>query len=171
MRKILDAIFSSVDDCPLQIREVLGHLQADVISRYDCARYSATAPVPCLWRVVSYASRISADTTAAGRVLCRFPEDVDIRYSAVGGFIFLRFFGPAILGPKLFGLRPDFADSVVGRTLTLAAKVLQVRTGTFEHALRFWGGRDTNGRDAMAVCYRTWPTSSTLAPRSPTCRT
>ena len=48
-------------------------------------------------------------------------------YSIVSGFIFLRYFGPAILGPKLFGLRNEFADNETGRTLTLAAKVLQAR--------------------------------------------
>lgn len=33
-----------------------------------------------------------------------FPENKEIRYSVVSGFIFLRFFAPAILGPKLFDL-------------------------------------------------------------------
>jgi hypothetical protein len=43
----------------------------------------------------------------------------------VSGFIFLRFFCPAILGPKLFGLRDDVPDNTIGRTLTMVAKVLQ----------------------------------------------
>lgn len=33
-----------------------------------------------------------------------FPHNKEIRYSVVSGFIFLRFFAPAILGPKLFDL-------------------------------------------------------------------
>ena len=32
-------------------------------------------------------------------------------YTAVSGFIFLRFFAPAILNPKLFHLRPEFPVS------------------------------------------------------------
>ncbi|KAJ3298345.1 hypothetical protein HK104_010810, partial [Borealophlyctis nickersoniae] len=56
----------------------------------------------------------------------RFPSDELVRYTAVSGFIFLRFFAPAILGPKLFGLEPEAAlDARATRTLTLSAKVLQ----------------------------------------------
>lgn len=33
-----------------------------------------------------------------------FPHNKEVRYSVVSGFIFLRFFAPAILGPKLFDL-------------------------------------------------------------------
>lgn len=33
-----------------------------------------------------------------------FPNNKEVRYSVVSGFIFLRFFAPAILGPKLFDL-------------------------------------------------------------------
>lgn len=33
-----------------------------------------------------------------------FPNNREVRYSVVSGFIFLRFFAPAILGPKLFDL-------------------------------------------------------------------
>jgi len=32
----------------------------------------------------------------------RFPEEKDVRYIGVSGFLFLRFIGAAILGPKLF---------------------------------------------------------------------
>ncbi|KAK6195833.1 hypothetical protein SNE40_001181 [Patella caerulea] len=48
-----------------------------------------------------------------------------IRYLVVSSFIFLRFFAPAILGPKLFELRPDTQDSTVNRTLTLISKSIQ----------------------------------------------
>lgn len=33
-----------------------------------------------------------------------FPNNREVRYSVVSGFIFLRFFAPAILGPRLFDL-------------------------------------------------------------------
>jgi len=66
----------------------------------------------------------------------RFPNERDIRYSAVSGFIFLRYFCPAILGPKLFGLRTEFADANTSRTLTLATKVLQVRWSSQGRGLR-----------------------------------
>ncbi|KAJ3032292.1 hypothetical protein HDV00_007715 [Rhizophlyctis rosea] len=58
----------------------------------------------------------------------RFPDEEHVRYTAVSGFIFLRFFAPAILGPKLFGLETALSgglDARATRTLTLSAKVLQ----------------------------------------------
>lgn len=36
-----------------------------------------------------------------------FPQNKEVRYSVVSGFIFLRFFAPAILGPKLFDLTTE----------------------------------------------------------------
>ena len=33
-----------------------------------------------------------------------FPEHNEVSYSVISGFIFLRFFAPAILGPRLFDL-------------------------------------------------------------------
>ncbi|PWW72423.1 hypothetical protein C7212DRAFT_232504 [Tuber magnatum] len=46
-------------------------------------------------------------------------------YSSVCGFLFLRFFCPAILNPKLFGLLKDHPGVRAQRTLTLVAKSLQ----------------------------------------------
>lgn len=41
-----------------------------------------------------------------------FPANREVRYSVVSGFIFLRFFAPAILGPKLFDLTTEPLVSV-----------------------------------------------------------
>ncbi|GAB1602527.1 rasGAP-activating-like protein 1, partial [Argonauta hians] len=50
---------------------------------------------------------------------------MDYAYHAVSGFLFLRFFVPAILSPKLFLLQEFHPDRKVSRTLTLLAKVTQ----------------------------------------------
>ncbi|XP_034025596.1 rasGAP-activating-like protein 1 [Thalassophryne amazonica] len=53
------------------------------------------------------------------------PEHEDVKYLAISGFFFLRFFAPAILTPKLFQLREQHADPRTSRTLLLLAKALQ----------------------------------------------
>ncbi|KAM6052488.1 rasGAP-activating-like protein 1 isoform 2-T2 [Chlamydotis macqueenii] len=61
------------------------------------------------------------------RVEERFPseEHEEARYFSISGFLFLRFFAPAVLTPKLFGLREQHADPRTSRTLLLLAKALQ----------------------------------------------
>lgn len=48
-----------------------------------------------------------------------------VTYSSVSGFLFLRFFCPAILNPRLFGLLKDQPRQRAQRTFTLIAKALQ----------------------------------------------
>ncbi|XP_047683813.1 rasGAP-activating-like protein 1 isoform X3 [Prionailurus viverrinus] len=61
------------------------------------------------------------------RVQKRFPqaEHEDAKYLAISGFLFLRFFAPAILTPKLFDLRDQHADPQTSRSLLLLAKAVQ----------------------------------------------
>ncbi|XP_067087361.1 rasGAP-activating-like protein 1 isoform X2 [Osmerus mordax] len=61
------------------------------------------------------------------RVEEQFPEprNEDVKYLAISGFFFLRFFAPAILTPKLFHLRDQHADTRTSRTLLLLAKAVQ----------------------------------------------
>ncbi|XP_068678969.1 rasGAP-activating-like protein 1 isoform X1 [Montipora foliosa] len=67
------------------------------------------------------------------------PEFEDAKYTAVSGFLFLRFFAPAILGPKLFGLQDNHTDKNVSRTLTILAKTVQ-KIGNLEFPRR--GGKE-----------------------------
>ena len=55
----------------------------------------------------------------------KFIENDLAQNTAISGFLFLRFFAPAVLGPGLFGLCDDKIDQKASRTLTLVAKVLQ----------------------------------------------
>ena len=48
-----------------------------------------------------------------------------VSYSSVSGFLFLRFFCPAILNPKLFGLVKDHPKANARRAFTLIAKAIQ----------------------------------------------
>eukprot|EP01113_Clastostelium_recurvatum_P048527 TRINITY_DN8863_c0_g1_i1.p1 TRINITY_DN8863_c0_g1~~TRINITY_DN8863_c0_g1_i1.p1 ORF type:complete len:699 (-),score=153.32 TRINITY_DN8863_c0_g1_i1:51-2147(-) len=59
------------------------------------------------------------------KVLQRYPDDHVTRYTVISGFIFLRFFCPAILAPKLFELMPDHPEVIKSRYLILIAKALQ----------------------------------------------
>ncbi|GAB1290105.1 RasGAP-activating-like protein 1 [Apodemus speciosus] len=52
-------------------------------------------------------------------------DAIDVKYLAVSGFLFLRFFAPAILTPKLFDLRDQHADPQTSRSLLLLAKAVQ----------------------------------------------
>jgi len=51
--------------------------------------------------------------------------DPSVEYTAITGFLFLRFFVPAIMTPKLFGLADDYSTGNTERTFTLIATVLQ----------------------------------------------
>ncbi|KAM4827369.1 rasGAP-activating-like protein 1 isoform 2-T2 [Thomomys bottae] len=61
------------------------------------------------------------------RVEERFPGagHEDVKYLVMSSFLFLRFFAPAILTPKLFNLRDQHADPQTSRSLLLLAKAVQ----------------------------------------------
>ncbi|KAK3771459.1 hypothetical protein RRG08_011393 [Elysia crispata] len=61
------------------------------------------------------------------RVREKWPEETheDVPYTAVSGFIFLRFFAPAVMSPKLFALSYQHPNRKVVRTFTLLAKIVQ----------------------------------------------
>ena len=55
------------------------------------------------------------------------------KYASVSGFLFLRFFVPAILNPKLFGIMNENPESSAARTLTLVAKSIQNLGNLIDH--------------------------------------
>lgn len=63
-----------------------------------------------------------------GAPLTRCSSWQDVKYLAISGFLFLRFFAPAILTPKLFDLRDQHADPQTSRSLLLLAKVPKVES-------------------------------------------
>ncbi|XP_055861424.1 rasGAP-activating-like protein 1 isoform X3 [Biomphalaria glabrata] len=61
------------------------------------------------------------------RVREKWPEEMfeDVPYIAVSSFIFLRFFAPAVMSPKLFSVSDQHPNLKVIRTFTLLAKIVQ----------------------------------------------
>ncbi|CAH1782111.1 unnamed protein product, partial [Owenia fusiformis] len=54
-----------------------------------------------------------------------FSDKSCVRYQVVSGFIFLRFFAPAILGPRLFKLCSNNPSAIAQRNLLLISKTIQ----------------------------------------------
>lgn len=73
------------------------------------------------WPISHFTSSVS--TAGVGGALTCCISRQDVKYLAISGFLFLRFFAPAILTPKLFDLRDQHADPQTGRSLLLLAKV------------------------------------------------
>jgi hypothetical protein len=91
------------------LRETAEKITEDIFASADL--------IPAQFREVFHAIQTT--------ILEQWPEDDTSRYTAVSGFLFLRFFNPAILGPKLFGLLDTFPSFVASRTFTLISKILQ----------------------------------------------
>ncbi|QQK46024.1 GTPase activating protein (BUD2/CLA2), putative [Penicillium digitatum] len=91
-----------------------------------------TALTTSVWKsIAGSASRCPAELRRIFRHVRACADDRygdflrSVTYSSVSGFLFLRFFCPAILNPKLFGLLKDHPRPRAQRTLTLVAKALQ----------------------------------------------
>ncbi|KAK4503940.1 hypothetical protein PRZ48_004855 [Zasmidium cellare] len=103
-----------------------------------------------------------------------------VSYSSVSGFLFLRFFCPAVLNPKLFGLIRDDIKPRARRAFTLIAKSLQTMAnmasfGTKEPWMEPMNAFLVQHRESFKsfiddVCYVPAPisTSTTFGPNSPT---
>lgn len=84
---------------------------------WGCMEDSASKCPPELRQILKYIRAVAEDRY--GKFLRT------VQYTSVSGFLFLRFFCPALLNPKLFGLLKDHPQPKAQRALTLIAKALQ----------------------------------------------
>ncbi|KAI9647797.1 GTPase activating factor [Ciborinia camelliae] len=104
----------------------------DSASSFDRNWVSLIALTTDVWRsIADSATRCPPELRQVFKYIRAVAEDRygdflrTVAYTSVSGFIFLRFFCPAILNPKLFGLLPDHPQQKAQRTFTLIAKSLQ----------------------------------------------
>ncbi|KAK9361704.1 hypothetical protein V1504DRAFT_420520 [Lipomyces starkeyi] len=102
---------------PETVDEHWAKLNAYMISIWDKIRHSARQCPPGLRRIF-HNIRLYIENRFGEFLMAAW-------YSGVSGFLFLRFFCPAVLSPKLFGLIQDHPPARTQRTLTLLAKGLQ----------------------------------------------
>ncbi|ROT82095.1 ras GTPase-activating protein 3 isoform X1 [Penaeus vannamei] len=81
-----------------------------------------------------------------------FPNEREVRYSAISGFVFLRFFAPAILYPKLFDLTTEQTDPSTHRTLTLLSKTVQSVGNLVSSKTSNQNFRETYMREVFSHC-------------------
>ncbi|CAL4158948.1 unnamed protein product, partial [Meganyctiphanes norvegica] len=81
-----------------------------------------------------------------------FPNQREVRYSVISGFVFLRFFAPAILGPKLFDLTTEIIDTSTLRTLTLLSKTVQSVGNLVSLRSSQHNFKETYMRDMFSYC-------------------
>eukprot|EP00043_Microstomoeca_roanoka_P016864 m.174171 g.174171 ORF g.174171 m.174171 type:complete len:789 (-) comp16537_c0_seq2:419-2785(-) len=134
LKEIVDDIFHEKKDCEIDPSK-MSHSSSGVVKKHaaELIRYlerildrifSSASSCPRPMRLVFDNIRNAVEENVA---LSQTPEGqpTTAAYTAVSGFIFLRFFAPAVLSPKLFGMREELADVTTARTLTLLAKALQ----------------------------------------------
>jgi len=124
---ILNAIFNSATQCPTVLRFALRQLwintgnQFKQPEHYVSMRAHYTCVCLCLFARMSVLYINGKQKNWSQFLLISCSQEAP--YLAVTSFIFLRFFVPAILSPKLFALRDYHADHRIERTLKLIAKV------------------------------------------------
>lgn len=132
LKGIIDDIFKEKKDCEIDPTK-LGPRKADkdvdkhathliaYLERMFDSIFESVDRCPYIMRIVFKHLRESLAKNEA----VSEKEDTNAAYTVVSGFLFLRFFAPAVLSPKLFGMRSELADARTSRTLTLLAKALQ----------------------------------------------
>ena len=108
-----ESVFASVALCPPRMRALFRDLQADVEQHFLGA--DSDEPPPA----ASPAATRSTESLASSK------QDLEnLRYTSISGFLFLRFFVPAMLSPRLFKLSQVHPTNEQQRALTLVSKAL-----------------------------------------------
>lgn len=141
LTSIIESIVGSVDQCPPVMRVAFKQLHKRVEEQFtepenEVSRAKYTEKKIWDWislkHVSVFGGRVIITTAIVMKekvphswiFLSNLPSFLqDVKYLAISGFFFLRFFAPAILTPKLFQLRDQHADTRTSRTLLLLAKV------------------------------------------------
>eukprot|EP00050_Salpingoeca_kvevrii_P014197 m.33410 g.33410 ORF g.33410 m.33410 type:complete len:779 (-) comp5614_c0_seq2:49-2385(-) len=129
LKPIIDKVFAEKLDCEIDPAKLTGRKSDPLrnasnlimyLQRLYDAIFQSVEDCPRVMRIVFKHLRenVAMNANLSG-------EGSSVQYTVVSGFLFLRFFAPAVLSPKLFGMRDDLADARTSRTLTLLAKALQ----------------------------------------------
>lgn len=127
LTSIIESIVSSVDQCPPVMRVAFKQLHKRVEEQFTepenevSVKQNTQRGKRVSVFVVTFTCSLSRGSLSPFSDSSSFLQDV--KYLAISGFFFLRFFAPAILTPKLFQLRDQHADTRTSRTLLLLAKV------------------------------------------------
>ena len=122
---IISQVFNEKKQCeidPTRLKDVqvLGENMANLRGYLDLAFKSIMNSVLMCPHILCEAFSVLKELA-----LQYFPDQREICYSVISGFVFLRFFAPAILNPKLYDITDQPIDPVVNRTLTLISKTIQ----------------------------------------------
>mgnify|MGYP000111918599 CR=1 FL=1 len=127
---VLDLVFRSV---ALEIDpQRMGEMSPEAAAAAQAASAEAlTRECSSFLAAILFSSKF---VPLAFRVVCQYlqaavarqwPSRPEFVYRALGGFLFLRFYCPAIVSPSVFGLVDETPARPVRRTLVLVAKTLQ----------------------------------------------
>eukprot|EP01125_Pyxidicula_operculata_P003863 TRINITY_DN1534_c0_g1_i1.p1 TRINITY_DN1534_c0_g1~~TRINITY_DN1534_c0_g1_i1.p1 ORF type:complete len:1339 (-),score=293.29 TRINITY_DN1534_c0_g1_i1:26-4042(-) len=120
--EVLSAIYEASSRMPLNFRVLFQRIKESVLKKWGDPKKIQTT------------TTTTTTTTTKQQQQSQAPAVV---YTAISGFIFLRFFCPALLTPKSFGILPDVNNNnptsdtnnnhhaMIARDLTLIAKTIQ----------------------------------------------
>ncbi|KAI8911358.1 hypothetical protein DFJ77DRAFT_512364 [Powellomyces hirtus] len=126
LQSLIRGVYTSKDSCEVDPARLPQGKETEMLKR-NWKRLLNHATI--FWEAIQRsADKCPPELVAVFADMIRTAEarfDTQVKYAAVSGFIFLRFFCPAILSPKLFGIMNEHPPDITARTLTLLAKILQ----------------------------------------------
>lgn len=126
LQSLIRGVYTSKESCEVDPSRLPPGKESDLVKRH-WKRLLNHATI--FWEAIQRsAEKCPPELVAIFGSMVQTAEErfnTNAKYAAVSGFIFLRFFCPAILNPKLFGIMNEHPPESTARTLTLLAKILQ----------------------------------------------